>query len=84
MPYKFSEFKDNCIAELLEQGLEPSQVAGAERCSLRKVYKVRRNLQHFNTPTSPKLSAQGRSRKLTREVLDVSISLIIFGFLWLR
>ena len=78
MPYKFSKFKDNCIAELLEQELEPSQVASAARCSLRKVYKVQQNLQHFNTPTTPKLSAQDRPRKLTREVLDVSILLVIF------
>ena len=39
MPRKFSEFKDNCIAELLEQGFEPSQVASAARCGLRKYIK---------------------------------------------
>ena len=77
MPRKFSDFKDNCIAELLEQEFKLSQVAGTAGCGLTKVYKVRQNLQHFNTSTTPKLSAQGRLRKLTREMLDVSILLVI-------
>ena len=79
MPYKFSDFKVNCIAELLEQGIEPVQVASAMKCGLTKMYKVRRNLKHFNTPTTPKLSVQDRSRKLTRKVLDVSIVFIILA-----
>ena len=73
MPRKFSEYKVNRIAELLEQGIEPPQVANASNCSLLKVYQIQRNLNHFKTPTAPKLSVQGRPRKLTSEVLEVSI-----------
>jgi len=73
MPRKFSDFKINCITELLEQGIEPSDVITTVKCSLAKVYQVQRNLNHFNTPRAPKLSAQGRPRKLTSEVLEVSI-----------
>jgi hypothetical protein len=73
MPYKFDDLKVNCIAELLEQGIEPHEVASAANCSVRKVYQIRRNLTHFNTPRAPKLSVQGCPKKLNNEVLEVSI-----------
>ena len=77
MPRKFNKFKDNCIADLLEQGFESSQVASATKCSLTKMYKVQQNLQHFNMFITSKFSVQDHPRKLTREMLDVSILLII-------
>ena len=40
MPQKFNEFKDNCIAELLEQGFKLYQITDAARCGLTKMYKI--------------------------------------------
>ena len=79
MPRKFSDFKINCIAQLLEQGIDPPEIANAARCSVAKIYQVQQNLNHFNTSRASKLSVQDHLRKLTREMLDVSILLAIFG-----